>query len=61
MPYKTKKVGSKTCVYKKQGGKKVGCTTGPIKKYLGALHTHESKTNILDKMFNDIIKEQKNV
>ena len=43
MPYKTKKVkGKGTCVYKKDGGKKVGCTTGPVQKYLAALHVHES-------------------
>jgi hypothetical protein len=40
MPYTTKKVGSKTCVYKKDGGKKVGCTSGPVSKYLGALHAN---------------------
>ena len=46
MPYKTKKIGSKSCVYKKNTGRKVGCTTGPVKKYLAALHinAHESKT-----------------
>lgn len=42
MPYKTRKVGSKTCVYKKRGGKKVGCTSGPVKKYLGALYANEA-------------------
>jgi hypothetical protein len=42
MPYKTRKVkGKGTCVYKKDSGKKVGCTTGPIKKYLAALHMNE--------------------
>ena len=34
MPYKTKG----KCVYKKDTGKKVGCTKGPVKKYLAALH-----------------------
>lgn len=41
MPYKTRKVGDKYCVYKKKGGKKVGCTKGTEKakkKYLAALH-----------------------
>jgi hypothetical protein len=42
MPYKTRKVkGKGTCVYKKDSGRKVGCTTGPIKKYLAALHLSE--------------------
>jgi hypothetical protein len=38
MPYKTKKIGNKHCVYKKSDNSKVGCTTGNIKKYLAALH-----------------------
>ena len=45
MPYKTRKVGDKYCVYKKHGGKKVGCTKGTEKakkKYLAALHVNES-------------------
>ena len=42
MPYKAKG----KCVYKKDTGKKVGCTTGSVKKYLAALHINakESKT-----------------
>ena len=42
MPYKTRG----NCVYKKDTGKKVGCTTGSLKKYLAALHinAHEGKT-----------------
>lgn len=45
MPYKTRKVGSKYCVYKKTG-KKVGCTKGTKeakKKYLAALHAAEDE------------------
>ena len=41
MPYTSKKVGDQYCVYKKDGGKKVGCTDGTeeaLKKYLAALH-----------------------
>lgn len=38
MPYKTKG----KCVFKKDTGKKVGCTTGSLKKYLSALHANES-------------------
>jgi hypothetical protein len=34
MPYKAKG----KCVYKKEGGKKVGCTKGSVKKYMAALH-----------------------
>lgn len=36
MPYKAKG----KCVYKKDTGKKVGCTKGPVKKYLAALHAN---------------------
>jgi hypothetical protein len=43
MPYYTKKEGDKTCVYKKDGGKKVGCTSGPVNKYLGALHANANE------------------
>jgi len=44
MPYFYKKEGNKFCVYKKDGGKKVGCTAGnktALKKYMAALHVHE--------------------
>lgn len=47
MPYFTKKGTGKdkgkTCVYKKDDKKKVGCTDGPIEKYMAALHIHESE------------------
>lgn len=36
MPYATKG----QCVYKKDTGKKVGCTKGPVQKYLAALHAN---------------------
>jgi DNA-binding ferritin-like protein len=36
MPYTAKG----KCVYKKDTGKKVGCTTGSVKKYLAALHAN---------------------
>lgn len=48
MPYTTKKVGSKTCVYKKDGGAKVGCTSGPVSKYLGALHANANENKEID-------------
>jgi len=37
------------CVYKKDGGAKVGCTKGSVDKYLAALHANvdESKENNL--------------
>ena len=36
------------CVYKKDTGEKVGCTKGPVKKYLAALHAnvHDEKKKI---------------
>jgi len=40
MPYKTKG----KCVYKKDTGKKVGCTKGSVKKYLAALHVHANES-----------------
>lgn len=47
MPYFTKKGTGKdkgkTCVYKKENRTKVGCTAGPIEKYMVALHIVESE------------------
>jgi len=40
MPYKVKG----KCVYKKDTGKKVGCTDGSIKKYLAALHANSNES-----------------
>lgn len=40
MPYSHRKIGDKNCVYKADTGKKVGCTKGPISKYLAALHAN---------------------
>lgn len=40
MPYKVKG----KCVYKKDTGKKVGCTKGPVKKYLAALHINAKES-----------------
>ena len=50
MPYTARKQGSKYCVYKKDGGAKVGCTAGTktaLKRYLTALHMHEALTEML--------------
>lgn len=46
MPYKAKE----KCVYKKDTGKKVGCTKGPVKKYLAALHANVSDVKEAKKM-----------
>jgi hypothetical protein len=47
MPYKTKKLGNKNCVYKKSSGKKIGCTGGTKeakRKYLAALAINAEST-----------------
>ena len=41
MPYKAKG----KCVYRKDTGKKVGCTKGSVKKYLAALHVNVKDVN----------------
>ena len=52
MPYFTKKGTGKdkgkTCVYKKEDKTKVGCTGGPVEKYLAALHMNESEGDDFD-------------
>ena len=64
MPYYTRKGAGKskgkTCVYKKKNDKKVGCTSGPIKNYLAALHIHaqEAKLNLTGEELQAIIKEE---
>ena len=45
MPY----VAKGKCVYKRDTGKKVGCTKGSVKKYLAALHANVNESEILDK------------
>lgn len=61
MPYTHKKVGNKTCVYKKSTGKKVGCTAGPIKKYLTALHMHDTNESMdtVKKFIKEIVLKEK--
>ena len=44
MPYITKG----KCVYKKDTGKKVGCTKGSVKKYLAALHANVNESEDLE-------------
>jgi len=46
MPYTARKVGDQYCVYKKDGGGKVGCTDGnkeALHKYLAALHLNANE------------------
>ena len=46
MPYKVKG----QCVYKKDGGAKVGCTKGDVNKYLAALHANVDDVNEENKL-----------
>ena len=66
MPYKVKG----KCVYKKDTGAKVGCTKGPVEKYLAALHananesiseTNKLKGGLADKMSVEDIAKKFNV
>ena len=52
MPYKTKG----KCVYRKDTGKKVGCTKGPVKKYLTALRIATANESL--KTFKQFFYEQ---
>ena len=70
MPYTYRKVGDKYCVYKKDGGAKVGCTAGnksALQRYLTALHMHENLTETQGKTlhvydFDDtLVKTQSDV
>ena len=58
MPYKVKG----KCVYKKDTGKKVGCTDGPIEDYLAALHINANESVRINKkelkeIILDVLKE----
>lgn len=68
MPYTARKVGDQYCVYKKDGGAKVGCTDGnkeALKKYLAALHINakesvsakQSKLDELKALIKKMVKE----
>jgi hypothetical protein len=46
MPYKVKG----QCIYKKEGGAKVGCTKGDVNKYLAALHANVDDINESNKL-----------
>jgi len=52
MPYKAKG----KCVYKKDTGKKVGCTKGDVKKYLAALHMNTDES-VKKESINELKKE----
>ena len=47
MPYTHRKVGDEECVYKKDGGAKVGCTKGSVNKYLAALHANVDENKLV--------------
>ncbi len=56
MPYTARKVGDQYCVYKKDGGDKVGCTDGnkeALRKYMAALHINAKESTI-----REIIRKQ---
>jgi hypothetical protein len=58
MPYTHKKVGNQYCVYKKDGGEKVGCTDGTeeaLKKYMAALHINAKESK---QSFGDMIRQE---
>jgi hypothetical protein len=57
MPYKVKG----KCVYKKDTGKKVGCTKGSVKKYLAALHMNANESldqELTKEDLEEMIKEE---
>ena len=60
MPYTYKKVGDQYCVFKKDTGKKVGCTDGTkeaLNKYIAALHMN-AKENVNELTLSSVgIKE----
>lgn len=61
MPYTHKKIGNKTCVYKKDTGAKVGCTKGDVHKYLAALHANANESvdlNEIRKFVRNTLKER---
>jgi len=62
MPYTHKKVGDQYCVYKKDTGKKVGCTDGnkeALRKYLAALHINDSLREYIRKEIINFKKKNK--
>lgn len=59
MPYKIKG----NCIYRKDTGKKIGCTKGDVKKYLASLHANvkeeNSMTEKLERLIRRIVVEEK--
>jgi hypothetical protein len=55
MPY----IRKGKCVYKRNTGKKVGCSksVGKAKKYIRALHTNVHEVSEFDLLYRGIIKE----
>ena len=53
MPYKVKG----KCVYKKDTGKKVGCTKGSVKKYLAALHANANESKEYNEELLETLEE----
>ena len=57
MPYTARKVGDQYCVYKKDGGDKVGCTDGnkeALRKYMAALHLNAKEGVVREAIRNEI-------
>lgn len=52
MPYKVKG----KCIYKKDGGAKVGCTKGSVDKYLAALYANANESVEDDELINEDTK-----
>ena len=63
MPYTARKVGDQYCVYKKDGGDKVGCTDGnkeALRKYMAALHIN-AKEGAMNEVRELIRRELRNI
>lgn len=58
MPYTHREVGDKECVYNKNTKKKVGCTTGDINDYLGALYANVKTEEEIEEGIVDIGREK---
>lgn len=58
MPYTHREVNDKECVFKKDTGKQVGCTTGDINDYLGALHANVKTEEEIEEGIVDIGREK---
>lgn len=55
MPYKVKR----KCIYKKDTGKKVGCTKGSVKKYLAALHANVDESSLNENLkYQDMFNKE---